>query len=110
VFDRKVMDEPFLAGIDSPVQWVFARTAESGQGAGQYVAIPMSADELIDVPVREIRERILLPLLELLPRATDAEVRDFFVTRERHATFRPAPGFGAVRPATRAEGLVPAGS
>jgi hypothetical protein len=110
VFDRKVMGEPFLAGVDSPVQWVFARTAESGQCAGQYVAIPMSADELIDVPVREIRERILLPLLELLPRATDAEVRDFFVTRERHATFRPAPGFGAVRPATRAEGLVPAGA
>jgi squalene-associated FAD-dependent desaturase len=113
VFDRTVMDEPFLAAVDSPVQWVFDRTAQSGLGVGQYIAISMSAaDEVIDLPVRDIRERILPPLLALLPRAVDAEVRDFFVTRERHATFSPAPGCGALRPPplTRAEGLVLAGA
>src|SRR5207302_6044202 len=78
---------------------------------GQYVAISMSAaDDLIDLPVREIRDRLLPELRQVL--RTGAEVRDFFVTRERHATFRPAPGCAALRPGpvTKAEGIVLAGA
>ena len=30
IYDRPVMDEPFVAAIDSPVQWVFDRTSISG--------------------------------------------------------------------------------
>jgi len=39
-------------------------------------------------------------------------VRDFFVTRERHATFRPASGTAALRPpaVTAARGLFLAGA
>jgi uncharacterized protein with NAD-binding domain and iron-sulfur cluster len=39
-------------------------------------------------------------------------VHDFFVTRERHATFRPAPGTAALRPSavTATEGLFLAGA
>lgn len=111
VFDRQVMDQPFVAAVDSPVQWVFDRTASSGVDSGQYVAVSMSAAvELIDAPVREIRERLLPALREVL--GTGAGVRDFFVTRERHATFRPAPGCAALRPGpvTGADGLVLAGA
>jgi len=113
VFDRVIMKEPFFAAVDSPVQWVFDRTAQSGLDSGQYVAVSMSAaDNLIDVPVRDIRELMLPALREVLPAAGEAAVRDFFVTRERHATFRPAPGCAALRPpaATGAEGLVLAGA
>ncbi|NKQ53753.1 NAD(P)-binding protein [Amycolatopsis sp. K13G38] len=113
VFDRVTMKEPFFAAVDSPVQWVFDRTAQSGLDSGQYLAVSMSAaDNLIDVPVREIRELMLPALREVLPAAGDAAVRDFFVTRERHATFRPAPGCAALRPhaATAAEGIVLAGA
>ncbi|MDQ3906444.1 MAG: FAD-dependent oxidoreductase, partial [Actinomycetota bacterium] len=48
----------------------------------------------------------------LLPRMRAAVVRDFFVTRERHATFRPAPGSAALRPAptTATPGLFLAGA
>ena len=111
VFDRKVMDEPFLAAVDSEVQWVFDRTGQAGVTEGQYVAVSMSAaDDLIDLPVRAIRERLLPALREVL--RTRAGVRDFFVTRERHATFRPAPGCAALRPGpvTQADGLVLAGA
>lgn len=113
VFDRRVLDEPFVAAIDSPVQWVFDRSEQSGLGAGQYVAVSLSAaDEWIDLPARELRERILPALIELLPAARHAEVLDVFVTRERNATFRPAPGCAALRPAqaTRAAGLFLAGA
>jgi squalene-associated FAD-dependent desaturase len=111
VFDRKVMDVPFFAAVDSPVQWVFDRTAQSGVDDGQYVAVSMSAaDDLIDVPVAAIRDRLLPALRQVLQ--TSAQVRDFFVTRERHATFRPAPGSAALRPPARTAvgGIVLAGA
>jgi squalene-associated FAD-dependent desaturase len=103
VLDRRVMTEPFVAGVGTPVQWVFDRTVQSGlTGGGQYLAMSLSAaDELIDVPVGTLRERLLPELVALLPEAASATVRDFFVSRERHATFRPEPGSGALRPGAR---------
>jgi hydroxysqualene dehydroxylase len=114
VYDRRVLDEPFLAGVGTPVQWVFDRTDPSGyQGPGQYVAASLSAaDDLVDLPVAELRDRFLPELANLLPAAKDAGVLDFFVSRERHATFRPAPGSARLRPParTRAPGLYLAGA
>jgi squalene-associated FAD-dependent desaturase len=102
VYDRRVLDEPFLAAVDTPVQWVFDRTAQSGLTDGQYVAVSLSAaDAIVDMPTAAVRELILPELVRLLPAARRAHVRDFFVTRERHATFRPAPGTAALRPAVR---------
>ena len=100
VFDRVVLDEPFLAGVDSPLQWVFDRTSQGGiEGPGQYLAISLSAaDALVDVSVSDIRVWVLPALRQLLPAAVAARVKEFFVTRERHATFRPAPGSGRFRP------------
>ncbi|AQU65598.1 hydroxysqualene dehydroxylase HpnE [Streptomyces niveus] len=113
VYDRQVLRRPFFAAIGTPVQWVFDRTDASGLKQGQYVALSQSAvaDE-IDLPVAELRERYLPELKRLLPAARSAEVRDFFVTRERTATFAPTPGVGRLRPAarTRAAGLFLAGA
>ncbi|MFI6071266.1 hydroxysqualene dehydroxylase HpnE [Actinoplanes sp. NPDC051343] len=113
VYDRKVLDEPFVAAIDSPLQWVFDRTTQSGLTDGQYIAVSLSAaDDLIDVPVAELRARLLPALEALLPAARGAQLRDFFVTRERHATFRAAPGTARLRPpgATSLPGLWLAGA
>jgi predicted NAD/FAD-dependent oxidoreductase len=102
VLDRPVLDEPFIAGVGTPVQWVFDRTAQSGLAAGQYLAVSLSAaDGFIDTPTAALRTQFLPALAELLPGMRDAEVTDFFVTRERHATFRPAPGTAALRPPAR---------
>lgn len=114
VYDRKVLRQPFFAALGSPVQWVFDRTEASGlTGPGQYLAVSQSAaDEEIDLPVAELRERYLPELERLLPAARGAGIRDFFVTRERTATFAPAPGVGRLRPGTRtrAPGLFLAGA
>jgi uncharacterized protein with NAD-binding domain and iron-sulfur cluster len=120
IYDRPVMDLPFAAAIDSPVQWVFDRTRISGMTATnhgspgqQYLAISLSAaDEYAEVPAARLREQFVPALAELLPAARDARVTEFFVTRERRATFRQAPGSGALRPkaATRHPGLVLAGA
>ncbi|WP_435246857.1 hydroxysqualene dehydroxylase HpnE [Streptomyces sp. NRRL F-5630] len=114
VYDRKVLRRPFFAALGSPVQWVFDRTAPSGlTGPGQYLAVSQSAaGEEIDAPVSTLRARYLPELERLLPAARGAGIRDFFVTRERTATFDPAPGGKGLRPGntTRAPGLYLAGA
>ncbi|GAA3123368.1 hydroxysqualene dehydroxylase HpnE [Streptomyces rectiviolaceus] len=113
VYDRKVLKRPFFAAIGSPVQWVFDRTDASGLTEGQYLALSQSAAQgEIDAPVAALRERYLPELERLLPAAHGAEVRDFFVTRERTATFAPTPGVGRLRPGarTKAPGLYLAGA
>ncbi|MEU6924993.1 hydroxysqualene dehydroxylase HpnE [Streptomyces sp. NPDC046631] len=114
VYDREVLRRPFFAALGSPVQWVFDRTDAAGlTGPGQYLAVSQSAaDEEIDLPVAELRGRYLPELERLLPAARGAGIRDFFVTRERTATFAPAPGVGRLRPGarTRLPGLCLAGA
>jgi uncharacterized protein with NAD-binding domain and iron-sulfur cluster len=138
IYDRPVTDLPFAAAIDSPVQWVFDRTAISGlaltasppsaqdpdrptasaspassAARPQYLAISLSAaDEYVDVPAGQLRERFVPALADLFPAAREARVAEFFVTRERRATFRQAPGCNALRPkpGTRLPGLVLAGA
>ena len=113
IYDRRVTRLPFAAAVDSPVQWVFDRTRPSGLRAGQYLAVSLSAaDDLVDVPAARLRERFVPALEDLFPAARDARITDFFVTRERRATFRQVPGCAGMRPgaATALPGLVLAGA
>ncbi len=117
IYDRQVTELPFAAGVDSPVQWVFDRTGPSGlhrkHPGGQYLAVSVSAaDGMIDMPAAALREQFVPALEQLFPAARGARVLDFFVTRERRATFRQVPGCGAKRPGagTGLPGLVLAGA
>jgi squalene-associated FAD-dependent desaturase len=102
VYDRPVLDLPFVAGVDSPVQFVFDRTDGSGLDHGQYLAVSLSAaDEESRMTVDELRSRYVAALAALLPAARGADVEQFFVTREHAATFRAAPGARALRPGPR---------
>jgi squalene-associated FAD-dependent desaturase len=102
VYDRRVTRLPFAAAVDSPVQWVFDKTRHAGLPTGQYLAVSLSAaDEYVDVPAARLREQFLPALERLFPAAGSARVMDFFVTRERRATFRQAPRCGALRPGAR---------
>jgi uncharacterized protein with NAD-binding domain and iron-sulfur cluster len=95
------------------VQWVFDRTAPSGLERGQYLAVSVSgADREIDERTEDLRARFLPAIAALLPRARAATVERCFVTRERAATFRQAPGSRALRPSsrTRIPGLFLAGA
>ena len=109
VFDRAVTDHDFAAGVGSAAQWVFDRTVSSGLAAitpgAQYLAVTVSAADVeIDEPVEALRPRFLDALAVLFPRSRHADVLDFFVTRERRATFRQAAGTAALRPGPRVEG------
>ena len=104
VYDRRVTDLELAAGVDSPVQFVFDRTAASGIGEGQCLAVSLSAaDEQIGRPSAELVRQILDRAGELLPRRRRASAG---ARRRRHAGAArrrsgPCPGPGALRPAAR---------
>lgn len=114
VFDRVVCEEPFAAGVNTPVQYLFDRTAAAGAPPGcQYLAVSLSgAEREMQMGVDALRERYIPALQELLPAARGATVERFLATREHAATFRAAPGKAALRPGPRTTvpGLVLAGS
>ncbi|HEY1833595.1 MAG TPA: hydroxysqualene dehydroxylase HpnE [Solirubrobacteraceae bacterium] len=114
VYDRKVLDEPFAAGVGTPVQYLFDRSQAAGAPSGcQYLAVSLSgAEEEMGMSVDALRERYLPAMRELLPRAREANVERFQATREHAATFRSSPGVGALRaqPRTSVDGLALAGT
>jgi squalene-associated FAD-dependent desaturase len=117
VFDRTVLGDPLLALPGSPLQFLFDRSESSGlsalDGRAQHVVASVSAaDGFAGRPVAELRAAFTAELRRALPETADAQLLDFFVTREPRATWRQAPGQAAHRPptATRLPGLVLAGA
>jgi monoamine oxidase len=114
LYDRPVCEHSFAAGVDTPVQYLFDRTAAAGAPAGsQYLAVSLSgAEREMGMSVDALRERYLPALEQLLPRARRARVECFVATREHAATFRAAPGVRALRPGPRTSisGLLLAGA
>jgi squalene-associated FAD-dependent desaturase len=114
VYDRVVCEEPFAAGVGTPVQYLFDRSAAAGAPAGcQYLAVSLSgADREMQMSVDALREQYLPAIEQLLPQARGAKLESFLATREHAATFRAVPGTAALRPGpdTGVAGLVLAGS
>ncbi|WP_261553867.1 hydroxysqualene dehydroxylase HpnE [Frankia tisae] len=106
IYPRQVIEGPFLAVVDSPIQWIFDRTISSGLAASgppgaQYLALSQSAAEpWIDRSANELRTLFVDEMARLFPAARAAAPLEVFVTRERTATFRQAPGSLALRPGT----------
>ncbi|CAO5256533.1 hydroxysqualene dehydroxylase HpnE [Frankia sp. AgKG'84/4] len=104
IYPRQIIEGPFLAVVDSPIQWIFDRTISSGLAASgppgaQYLALSQSAAQpWIDRPANELRTMFIDEMARLFPAARAAEPLEVFVTRERTATFRQTPGSLALRP------------
>jgi squalene-associated FAD-dependent desaturase len=116
VYDRPVTELPFAAGVGTPVQFVFDRTAASGIAAPdgrQYLAISLSgADDYVSMSTEDLHAVFAAELARVFPRARTARIERFFVTRDPAATFRATPGTGRLRPGTRTgvEGLYLSGA
>jgi squalene-associated FAD-dependent desaturase len=110
VYDRVVCEHLFAGGVGTPVQYVFDRTRVGmpthPPSGCQYLAVSLSgAEREMQMSVEELRAMYLPALSELFPRAREARVERFLVTREHAATFRAAPGTAALR--LGAETVVP---
>jgi squalene-associated FAD-dependent desaturase len=113
VYDRRVTELPFAAGVETPAQWIFDRTASAGLESGQCLAVSLSAADTYTGISREELRREFEPALErLFPAARAARITSFYVTSEPAATFRGAPGSAAMRPGaeTGVRGITLAGA
>ena len=100
VYDRRVTDLEFAAGVGTPIQFVFDRTDSSGlTGRGQCLAVSLSAaDEYAPQKPEAVIALVTEAMPDLFPAARRAVVQDAVVTRERFATFRGVPGTARMRP------------
>jgi hydroxysqualene dehydroxylase len=112
-FDRRVLDRPVVAAVDSPIQWLFDRTRTSGVDRGQLVSLSLShAVRELELPKEALVEQHRDALAELLPPVRSATLLDADVTREPRATFAGVPGTQRLRPGakTAVPGLFLAGA
>jgi squalene-associated FAD-dependent desaturase len=113
VWDRRILPHAFAAAVDSPLQWIFDRTAASGLVGGQYLAVSLSAaDAWVGLSAESLRRRFEPEFRRLFPAARSARLEKLFVTCEPAATFRQAPGTRRLRAPTqtRVGGLYLAGA
>jgi squalene-associated FAD-dependent desaturase len=100
VYDTGVTGLSLAVAPGSQARWIFDKTRAAGLRTGQYLTVPLAAaGRYCDVPLASMRGQFLPALEQLFPAAAAARVDDFFVTKERRATFRQAPGTAALRPA-----------
>lgn len=100
-YDKPIMDQAFVAFLDSPVQWVFNKSLIQSNDVttGQYVYISLSAAwEHVDKTKEELRKTFTEEMSRLFPAARDANVIRFLAVKERQATFRSIPGTSQHRP------------
>ena len=113
-YDRPVIPQPILAVVDSPVQWIFDRTAITGEGApGQHLALSISgAHDEMGVPRTELAHRMDGEIRALFPAASGADLTQWAVIKDARATFAPGPGQAARRPGpvTPVDGITLAGN
>ncbi|MGH3302422.1 MAG: hydroxysqualene dehydroxylase HpnE, partial [Streptosporangiaceae bacterium] len=111
IYGSRVTRLPFAAVVGSPVRWVMDKSNAAGLPAGQYLAASIpAADDYVDMPAAQLRERVLPVLDRVFPAAAEASIEDFFVTRERRATISHEPGTQQLRPAFGLPGLAVAGA
>jgi squalene-associated FAD-dependent desaturase len=102
-FDRVVMDQDFVALLDSRVHWVFNKSKIYGNQVPdrQYLSLVISgAGSLVNLSSEELLRAALDDLHRFLPRTKTANVVHYLVLKEKRATFSPRPDVEQHRPAS----------
>ena len=98
-----MLDEPFIAVVDSPLQFIFNVTAiHSGAmeepDGGQHVVISLSgAWRWSQMERRELEDLFVGEMARAFPAASTARVTRFLSVKQIDATFRVTPGSAAAR-------------
>ncbi|MEP0823187.1 MAG: FAD-dependent oxidoreductase [Ignavibacterium sp.] len=101
-FDKEVIDRPFVAVLDSTIQWIFNKSALLGiQRKDQYLSLVISAAaKIVDLPKDRLVRLAQKELADLLPASRGAKLIHSLVIKEKRATFSPAPEVLRLRPGT----------
>ncbi len=95
-YPQVVMDDLFFAALDSPVQWVFNKSAiwnRPASGGSQLIEIVISgAEKECSAGADEVQKELLPALAELLPRTRGLEPAAIRFVSHAAATFAVPPG------------------
>jgi hydroxysqualene dehydroxylase len=100
-FDRTIIADDFVALIDSPVHWIFNKTAlyEKKPSDGQYLSLVISgAADVVGLTKEDIVALCLRELRTFYSAAGDAVLLHSVVIKEKRATFSPRVGVETIRP------------
>ncbi len=98
-FDRQVMEELFVIGVNGLLQAAFDVSAIHGDRDKHHIIISQSASTVfIDMPLEVIVERTLSAMKKIFPLSRNAKLLDRLVIKNKQATFVPCPGLNALRP------------
>lgn len=110
-FDRPVTHHPHMIFVDSPLHWIFNKSAESDPSstaedsddpsrAPQYLhGVISAADEYVSWSSQRIIDMAVEELARYAPAAADAELIRGRAIKEKRATFTIEPGIETHRPA-----------
>jgi hydroxysqualene dehydroxylase len=105
-FDRVVMEQDFVALLDSRIHWVFNKSKIYGSSATtrQYLSLVISgAASLLDVDSRDLVKGALRDLSAAFPPVRNAELVHSLVVKEKRATFSPRPDVEMHRPSSKTQ-------
>jgi hydroxysqualene dehydroxylase len=101
-YDRPVLDRPMLGLIGTTTQWLFDRTALTGERSaegGHCVSAVISADRRVaDWSVDRVAEAIAADVRAVLPAARTAICQRTVVVKEKYATIANTPAVDRQRP------------
>ncbi|MBI4428804.1 MAG: FAD-dependent oxidoreductase [Ignavibacteriales bacterium] len=100
--DREILENEFLALLDSRIQWIFNKSrlfGKSKRTAGQYLALVMSgAEDFVGLDKNILVDIAMEDLGRAIPATNHAKVIHSLVVKEKRATFSPKPGTESLRP------------
>ena len=103
-YDRPVMEQDFVALVDSPLQWVFNKSSimDRSEAQGQYVTVSLSAAfDYVNQPKQALQQMCMEAMADAFPKAKSARVTRSLVVKQEKATFRCLPGSERFRPAAQ---------
>ncbi|MFH0990285.1 MAG: hydroxysqualene dehydroxylase HpnE [bacterium] len=100
-FDREVMQQEFVALLESPIHWIFNKTRISRHGSlvPQHLALVISAaDEYMGMEKQQILSLVTDELKRYLPLSRGANLVQSIVIKAKRATFLQTPAVESLRP------------
>lgn len=91
-FDGPVMDRPFIGLVDSPIHWIFDKSAIVGRHMSHLAAVTSGADDQVSADNEEVSQLAVAEIRRVCPEAGRRRVIRSVVVREQRATFSLAPG------------------
>jgi squalene-associated FAD-dependent desaturase len=101
-FDQRITDLDHAVLLDRTIQWMFHKSQLLGEGraGASYVELVVSSSKtLVEKSKNEIVDLAVRELAEFFPAVKRAALVKSAVVKEVHATWSPAPGVDARRPA-----------